>query len=1445
MQDLIKSNSNNTAHRPELIVLPEEARQQLQKIKEISSKTNAHELTVNERLFQEQLLKNMLSISYESYSTFVVNFSRVLPPLPNTFNTVDAFAAALRPYIEAIAHNQIISAWDAIQSGGEKHAIQNPPISVHAIQKKSVEYKEYKIAADIQNSDLSKEPISDHLHHAVFLLERKTAGAHETILCISESFKLSNSAALSLRFFHNSAKPLEFSDSASSWQLTYITSLTDCYRSYMASYRLPNNDCVNDFVTGNIPSFLSITLNPTATEDAKKAFIYETLHTKFPLDNEQIEFIHHILYAKFSLNDEQRNFVYSTLLGKSNLCPLWGPPGTGKTKTIVALILISLKLGLRLLVTSSTNRSISEIAVRLDAAKVTRMLIIGRRKKLPDYSLDNFFWQGWSANLQKKANMIEDQYLQILETYFSGRNDHERNNDEKDPGKRYTDDEHTRVTIMVQELDVWFSALAKFIQQLQTLDAFDRYTHAFTNLYKDLVTCVDTIRQHPVLDEIQEAVLLNHLNTWGHALSTFRRETFDRPNFNNTVLENKLLQQKGIVYITTLGSAARVNLEEVDISIFDEAGQIDRITAIPGLAIPSKALVFAGDPRQLPPYIRTYANLNASCSVSILKLFIDGLHLPHAFLSVQYRMPEILCQWISKNFYENLLTTGEKTPPPTTYLKEGLLSIPMAFVDIKTKSTQQGTGYVNNAEAQLIARCVNHIYQDNPHITIGVIAYYAKQRDYLKKLLHNFDKNHLTIATVDGTQGGEFDCLFISASVGPRIGFVRDLSRINVSLTRAKQYLYFFGHAQVLSTSDDLKEFIQYTRSMDCFLQVENIEQLISTKSMPSKNTLPKPSSDPRDQPKIVHTTTRSSKASGSVFNTNDPLFNKLVATLDRQHQSEAREETLYEEIKPSDDIALADVTTLQKQLLQLNEQLSAQNDEHNALEQHRNRLKNDPEQWIKNKIETKKIALFNDAKTNNLSHSSIEQKVRDHQNQLQANDAGIHTNHYKSILALQMECARLEAAQEALNSHFERIGYEKLCGVFNKSDQAQITSIAFTTCDPFLRWASFCRLSYLAYAEKAYWRAIFYIMHIEDNPHPDIELERWRVLYIGHLNYIYQCSLAHMIQANILPETIAAYRAEDCQPLLSSSDPYQSIVAGLWLLKNERLDQKILFIGRLTQIYCDLIISDDHLNFTFGFDMLYQTVHQHIVKPIESLRKHEFIDEQDEQFAVDSSMRHMAAYAIAACQLDKDPKYIYSTEHLLRYACFKKTRFYQEYVSTFQDYPALINSPDSMAIHEQLKEEHVKKPIYNWEQFILICYQLMRCYDEKKQLDKIHTLYSDIQELLRKRNKPKDHCFLLGWFFFSYSILLARTDPIAARKLADEVLAKHPSMFEVHFREEHMNQCLLSSSPMDFVLPARKEHSLTYYNRHKLFYQSEKSDPVPVVLNSNSLMEGYSSYEK
>lgn len=291
-------------------------------------------------------------------------------------------------------------------------------------------------------------------------------------------------------------------------------------------------------------------------------------------------------------------------------------------------------------------------------------------------------------------------------------------------------------------------------------------------------------------------------------------------------IDTELFTEARVIACTLVGAASRVLERKRFSSLFiDEAAQA--IEAACWIAI-SRAdrVILAGDHCQLPPTIKCIEAARGGLGRTLLEKVV--LHKPEtvSLLKIQYRMHEDIMRFPSRWFYHDELEAA----PEVKY--RGILDFdtPVSWIDtseldLQEKAVAEGTGRLNTGEAELLVRelknymeriGIRHILEE--HIDFGVISPYRAQVHYLRHLLKKEPffrpcRRLITVHTVDGFQGQERDVIMISlvrANEKGQIGFLRDLRRMNVAITRARMKLLILGEAVTLTRHPFYRELYEY-----------------------------------------------------------------------------------------------------------------------------------------------------------------------------------------------------------------------------------------------------------------------------------------------------------------------------------------------------------------------------------------------------------------------------------------------------------------------------------------------------------------------------------------------------------------------------------------------------------------------------------------------------------
>lgn len=291
-------------------------------------------------------------------------------------------------------------------------------------------------------------------------------------------------------------------------------------------------------------------------------------------------------------------------------------------------------------------------------------------------------------------------------------------------------------------------------------------------------------------------------------------------------IDTELFTEARVIACTLVGAASRVLERKRFSSLFiDEAAQA--IEAACWIAI-SRAdrVILAGDHCQLPPTIKCIEAARGGLGRTLLEKVV--LHKPEtvSLLKIQYRMHEDIMRFPSRWFYHDELEAA----PEVKY--RGILDfdtpaswIDTSELDLQEKAVAEGTGRLNTGEAELLVRELKNYMERigirrilEEHIDFGVISPYRAQVHYLRHLLKKEPffrpcRRLITVHTVDGFQGQERDVIMISlvrANEKGQIGFLRDLRRMNVVITRARMKLLILGEAVTLTRHPFYRELYEY-----------------------------------------------------------------------------------------------------------------------------------------------------------------------------------------------------------------------------------------------------------------------------------------------------------------------------------------------------------------------------------------------------------------------------------------------------------------------------------------------------------------------------------------------------------------------------------------------------------------------------------------------------------
>ena len=308
-------------------------------------------------------------------------------------------------------------------------------------------------------------------------------------------------------------------------------------------------------------------------------------------------------------------------------------------------------------------------------------------------------------------------------------------------------------------------------------------------------------------------------------------------------IRQQLFEETRAVTCTLAGSASQL-LDGLHFHtlFIDEAAQA--LEAACWIAIRrADRIVLAGDHQQLPPTVKCPAAARGGLSRTMMEQIVSHCPETVTLLDVQYRMNETLMTFPSRWFYGGRV----KSAPEVRH--RGILDfdVPATWIDTdylddagQEEFVGEGYGRVNKAEAELTLQVLrDYIRRIGPdrmmdeRIDFGIISPYRAQVQFLRRLLRHDEelrpfRQMMTVNTVDGFQGQERDVVLISlvrANDKGQIGFLGDLRRMNVAMTRARMKLIILGHAPTLCRHTFYKALFDYIRSLSEHEKFSGIRQ--------------------------------------------------------------------------------------------------------------------------------------------------------------------------------------------------------------------------------------------------------------------------------------------------------------------------------------------------------------------------------------------------------------------------------------------------------------------------------------------------------------------------------------------------------------------------------------------------------------------------------------------
>ncbi|KAG1882613.1 SEN1 N terminal-domain-containing protein [Suillus subluteus] len=599
------------------------------------------------------------------------------------------------------------------------------------------------------------------------------------------------------------------------WSLKKAFSLSTLHREYGALVALPHYDLFQTILTPK-------------------------LSVMQPVEQREVQYT----MSAYNVNEPQARAIIGSLK-IDGFALIQGPPGTGKTSTICGLVeaflqkrpraVTSIHVGKaatssepvkKILLCAPSNAAIDEIAGRLKEgyrgpqrkASSLKVVRVGTDKAIDisvkDVSLDYLVEQ--KLNGQAPDNTSKDAHSEI--NVLRGEIEQVKQiKQQKLEELASVRDNNARMVVLEEEIKKLNSRRMTLTQQ------FDR--------------------------------LKDKQKSDSRTLDAMRRR-----------VRTEVLQEADVI-CCTLSGAGHETLEQLDFEmvIIDEAAQSIELSSLIPLKFRCQRCIMVGDPQQLPPTVLSQEackyRYNQSLFVRLQKHRPDAVHL----LSIQYRMHPEISRLPSRIFYEGRLLDGPdmdvKTKQPWhLHPKFGTYRF---FNVNRGQETANGHSLKNTTESQvalaLYARLCKEFSDIDFDFRVGIVSMYRSQVIELQRAFEQrFGrdiKGKVHFHTVDGFQGQEKDVIILSCvRAGPgvqSVGFLSDVRRMNVAITRARSSLFILGHAPTLERSDEnWRKIVQDARERSLLTEAD--VSFFTTQTMNPPVRRPPSPPKPKKQPAVT-----------------------------------------------------------------------------------------------------------------------------------------------------------------------------------------------------------------------------------------------------------------------------------------------------------------------------------------------------------------------------------------------------------------------------------------------------------------------------------------------------------------------------------------------------------------------------------------------------------------
>ncbi|MEA3451244.1 MAG: AAA domain-containing protein, partial [Bacteroidota bacterium] len=298
-------------------------------------------------------------------------------------------------------------------------------------------------------------------------------------------------------------------------------------------------------------------------------------------------------------------------------------------------------------------------------------------------------------------------------------------------------------------------------------------------------------------------------------------------------ITNNVISNAQVIACTMIGANNYYIKERTFSTVFiDEAAQgLEPATWIP--IIKADRVIFAGDHFQLPPTVKSFNAAKQGLSTTLFEKTIDRNNAD-VMLEEQYRMNEKIMNFSAEYFYKNKLFANKAVKNHLVFEHDKAVEfVDTAGIGFAEEINEETKSTFNREEAELLFKhLIDYLYivekkeKQSEIENIAVISPYKAQIVFMQEyfnesvILPDEIKAKISINTIDSFQGQERDVIYISlvrSNQNGQIGFLSDVRRMNVAMTRARKKLVIFGDSGTICKHKFYDKFVDYVNRIDAY----------------------------------------------------------------------------------------------------------------------------------------------------------------------------------------------------------------------------------------------------------------------------------------------------------------------------------------------------------------------------------------------------------------------------------------------------------------------------------------------------------------------------------------------------------------------------------------------------------------------------------------------------